>query len=225
MKIPIAAPLFGMALLVLAHFSLVRPWMLTWGASRQEIHSSLPGDQLVPQPVVLSTRAITIHAAANDIWPWLVQIGQGRGGFYSYAWLENLFGCDIHNADRILPGFQSLKVGDGIRLHRDGPPIPVVCIQPGHVLVLAGQIDPRNGQIRSLSEGIQETYFPTSWTFILQELSPTETRLIARYRLACPNSLLYRAGCRFLLEPISFIMERKMLLGIRERVHGLTRRR
>lgn len=89
---------------------LIQPWHVRWGASDAEVMMTLPGDEFLPEPKLLSTRAITINASAAEIWPWLLQLGQGRGGMYSYTWLENLFGANMHNADTILPEFQNLKV-------------------------------------------------------------------------------------------------------------------
>lgn len=90
-----------------------------WGAEAGELTRPLPGDELVPHPKLGYTRAITIEAAPDQVWPWLVQIGQGRGGFYSYDGLENLVGCDIHSVDRVLPEHQDLAVGDIVRSGQD----------------------------------------------------------------------------------------------------------
>src|SRR5690349_9989833 len=89
----------GLTIAVVVYIALVRPWHMRWGATDDEVRRPLPGDELVARPKALATHAITIRAPAAEIWPWLVQFGQGRGGFYSYDWLENLFGCDIHNVD------------------------------------------------------------------------------------------------------------------------------
>ena len=89
---------------------------LRWGATDQEVGDSLPGDDLVPNADMIATRAITIRAAADQVWPWIAQLGQGRGGFYSYDRLENLVGCNIHSSNRILLEWQDIKVGDEIRL-------------------------------------------------------------------------------------------------------------
>jgi hypothetical protein len=89
----------------------LRSWRTKWGATDAEVHRSLPGDELVPHPKWGYAYAITIRASAVDVWPWLVQMGQDRGGMYSYEWLENLVGGDIHNADRIIPELQPLEVG------------------------------------------------------------------------------------------------------------------
>src|SRR5271157_1269454 len=134
------APIVGLAaaaaIAVPVYVFLVRPWHLRWGASKAEVAKFLPGDDLVPKPKLSATHAITIQAPISKVWPWLVQLGQGRGGFYSYDWLENLFGCDIHNADRLLPQYQNLKAGDGIRIHPRMPAIPVVAVEPERVIVL-----------------------------------------------------------------------------------------
>ena len=91
---------------------VTRPRINQWGATDQEHHATWPGDQLVTRPSYSWTNAITIHAPATQVWPWLVQLGQGRGGLYSYDWLENLIGCDVHSSDRILRAFQTpLQVG------------------------------------------------------------------------------------------------------------------
>jgi len=114
----------------------VRPWYLRWGATEAEFEVPLPGDEIIPRPRHRDTHAITVRAPVVDVWPWLVQMGQGRGGFYSYDWLENLIGCDIHNADQIFPDFQSLRVGDSVRLHPKAPPLPVAIVEPCRALVL-----------------------------------------------------------------------------------------
>jgi hypothetical protein len=99
---------------------LIREWYNRWGATDKEVSRSLPGDELVPNPQLVSTRAITINACPEDIWPWLMQLGQQRGGLYSYELLENLARCDMRNADRIIPEFQPLKIGDEVRLGPQG---------------------------------------------------------------------------------------------------------
>ena len=100
---------------------VVRPWHLRWGATDAEVDMTLPCDELVEQPKLNATHAITINAPASKIWPWLVQMGQTRGGFYSYDWLENLVGCHMHNADRIHAEWQELQVGDEVWLHPKAP--------------------------------------------------------------------------------------------------------
>ena len=97
----------------------------------------MPGDELVPDPVLLSTRSVTIDAAPSQVWPWLAQIGQGRGGLYSYDQLENLVGLDIHSADTLLPAQEQLTPGDLVRLGKPGSPcFGVVSVDVGRSMVL-----------------------------------------------------------------------------------------
>ena len=178
-----------------------------WGATNAEVQHSLPGDDLVPHPKGGYTHAITIRASAADVWLWLVQMGQGRGGFYSYEFLQNLVGCQIHNADRIIPGFQHLEVGDSVRLHPKAPPLQVAAIEPGRVIVLYAGEYIQNG---------------STWVFFLDELDEGTMRLIARFRFDCKPSLGNMLGYSFFLEPISCLMQRKMLLGIKQRAEATT---
>lgn len=116
----------------------VRPWHLRWGATDEELETLFPGQQEDPDETVTATHAVTIHAPIQEVWGWLVQIGQDRGGFYSYQWLENLMGCGLRNADRIVPEWQDLQVGDSVRLHPKAAPLPVTHVEPGRALILAG---------------------------------------------------------------------------------------
>ena len=95
------------------------PWYVRWAAYAHEQTASVPGDEIIEQAQTGYTLAVTIDAAASEIWPWLVQMGQGRGGFYTHEWVENLLGADIHNAERIDPALQRLAIGDRIRLTPD----------------------------------------------------------------------------------------------------------
>ncbi len=125
---------------------------LRWGATGEEVRSALPGDQLMDDADLTATRAITIRAPTLDVWPWLAQLGQGRGGFYSYDRLENLVGCDIHSADRIAPQWQSIVLGDEVRLH-PGVALVVAQIEPGQALVLRGGVPIGNAPAPSTSPG------------------------------------------------------------------------
>src|SRR4051794_10385237 len=104
--------------LVAAYATVGRPLMLHWGATCEELHTRLPGDDLVPGRAIQSTRAITVEAPVAAVWPWLAQLGQDRAGFYSYEALENLAGCEIHNADEIHPEWQERARGETVPLHR-----------------------------------------------------------------------------------------------------------
>jgi hypothetical protein len=121
--------------LVAGYLAIGRPLMLHWGANCEEVHKRLPGDETVPGPVVQSTRAVTIDAPVAAVWPWLAQLGQDRGGFYSYENLENLAGCQMHNADEIHPEWQQRRPGDTVYLHpRSG--LRVTRFEPGRILAL-----------------------------------------------------------------------------------------
>jgi len=193
--------------LAAAYILAVRPWHLRWGTAPGEDQNALPGDDLVPNPKWQATHAVTIYAPADKVWPWLAQMGQGRGGFYSYDWLENLAGMDIHNARQILPEYQALQPGDVIPFWK-GAGVSVQSVEPGRSLVLGGSL---------VQGGDQAGNMGGSWTFILQPLDATATRLVVRSRVAgfepeWLSALLYA----LLLEPAHFIMERKMLLTIKE---------
>ena len=189
----------GAALAAYALF--VRPWHLRWGATDEELKMSLPGDELVEHPKLNATHAITINAPVEDVWPWLLQMGQTRGGFYSYAWLENLVGCDMHNADQLVPEWQELKVGDEVWLHPKAPPLKVLAIEPRRAIVLEN-----------------------SWTFFLRPIDAHTTRLIIRgrgeFNPDLKNAFLNFLLWRVVFEPAHFIMERKMMLGIKDRAEA-----
>jgi uncharacterized protein YndB with AHSA1/START domain len=173
----------------------LRPWLLAWGATEDELQKAVPGDELVPDPGNQSTRAITIDATAEKVWPWLAQIGQDRGGFYSYEWLENLAGCRMRNADRIHPEWQEREIGETVFLH-PATGLKVALFEPKRVLALQ------------------------NWgAFVLKPTDDGRTRLIARSR---GQRGLASLAYTLLLEIPHFIMERKMLLGIKERAERAT---
>lgn len=191
------------------YITIVRPWFLRWGATDAEVKLTLPGDDIVPQPwgtvpgrqvrehgghPLNATRAITIDAPASAIWPWLVQIGQGRGGFYSYAWLESLGVPTMAPANSIMDEHQKLRVGDPIHLHAYTPPMPVAVLEEERALVIGD-----------------------SWAFVLRPITKTKTRLVVRNSGAFGPGLLNFIIWRVIFEPINFIMERQMLRGIKMR--------
>ena len=187
---------------------VARPWFLRWGATAAELVKPLPGDNLVPNARASATRAITIQAPPQRVWPWIAQIGQEKGGFYSYAWLENLFGCRITNADRIHPEWQDVKPGDGVRLHPNMKPIPVAAVEKQRALILGGATSP------------DPRIPPVTWAFILEPAPGNATRLLIRWRARPPGSIADTVLNKYMIEPIHFIMERRMMLGIRERAEA-----
>jgi hypothetical protein len=193
------------------YWFVLRPWHLTWGATASEVESAWTGDHLIPHPMGECTHAITIHRPAAAVWPWLAQIGQGRGGFYSYAWLENLLGCRMENADRIMPEHQQLHVGDPILMHPSAPPLTVAILEPGRALVLVAT---------EAQDGLEVV--SGTWAFFLRDLGERAARLVVRTRWTWVPGLLRWIGHRAGLEPAHFVMERRMLLGIKRRAETAT---
>lgn len=131
LNLKVLATALGGAAALATYAFFIRPRHLRWGATAEEVKMPLPGDELLEHPKLNATHAITIDAPVADVWPWLVQVGQNRAGFYSYTWLENLVGCAMHNANQIVPEWQELKVGDEVWLHPKAPPLKVLAIEPG----------------------------------------------------------------------------------------------
>ncbi|MBS2965881.1 hypothetical protein KGA66_22725 [Actinocrinis puniceicyclus] len=205
-----ARPLAGSGLLagaLAAYWSVGRPWHLRWGATAQECAGPLPGDELIADADLLATRAITIHAPADQVWPWIAQLGQGRGGFYSYDLLENLVGCDIHSAARVVPQWQDVAVGDRVMLApRVG--LDVALLDRGRSLVLRGAV-PLGGTAAP---------YDFTWAFVLRGEPGETTRLLVRERYGYT-----RPWAALLVEPaegVSFLMSRGMLRGIRRRAQS-----
>jgi hypothetical protein len=178
---------------------VLRRRILTWGATQAEASARLPGDELLEEADGVATRAITIEAPACAVWPWLAQMGPSpRGGAYTFDWIENLLGLDMHSVDRVLPEFQHPSVGDTfgyganvMRLER---------VEPEHILAWRAQ------------------HGNWVWAFVLDERDGT-TRLISRNRFRLPR-LIDRLGM-LPLEPGSLVMEHRMLRGIKERAERL----
>jgi hypothetical protein len=193
---------------------LLRKLYNRWGVSDLELQQTLPGDDLVPKSMLGYTRAVTIRATPLQIWPWVAQIGQGRGGLYSYDGLENLVGCQIRSSDQILPEHQDPKVGDLIRLGKPGYPcFRIVSLESCRSLVLLSA-DPKTEQSSVYSEGQAKGYSIATWQFFLQPIDKQETRLIVRQRLAYSPDM---AWIWRMTEPVAFVMERKMLRGLKKR--------
>jgi hypothetical protein len=188
----------------LAYPLFFRRWCLTWGARPDEVSRKLPGDELLAVAGIVSTRAITVEAPPAAIWPWLVQMGSGRGGVYTYDWIENLLGLNMHSAREILPQFQDLKTGDELPLGPGRPAMRVAVCDPEHTLTF------------QFADG--------NWVWIFALFAEDgETRLISRNRIAAAGAPPARLFNMLVMEPGSLIMERKMLLGIKQRAEDLAR--
>jgi len=205
----ITALMVILVILAVIGYISIRPRMLRWGTTPTEASHAMAGDELISNTILVSTRAISIDVGPEKVWPWLAQMGQGRGGFYSYDWLENLAGMNIHNSDQIIPELQNIKPGDLIPFWR-GAGVNVVFAEPLHLLVLAGTINKPKGDAAGSDE------VGGTWVFALEEITTEVTRMIVRSRVAKFQPVWLSAFLMFLLEPMHFIMERKMLLCIKE---------
>ena len=189
----------ALAVASILYWRLLRRPILTWGATPEEAEARLPGDELLEDADGVATRAITIDAPASAVWPWIAQMGPSpRGGAYTYDWIENLLGLNMHSVDRMLPEYQQPKVGDGFGYGANEMSFRLV--QPEHVLAT------------------QSADGNWVWTFILEERDG-RTRLISRNRFRLPK-LKDRIGM-IPMEPASLVMERKMLQGIKQRAERL----
>jgi len=177
----------------------VRKPILNWGATAEEASARLPGDELLEVTDGIATRAIDVAAPRDAVWPWIVQIGPSpRGGAYTYDWIENLLGLDMHSTDEVLHEFQHPAIGDTIGY---GPnTMRIERLEPEHVLAW------------------RSTDGNWVWTFVLEERG-SSTRLISRNRFRLPT-LAARVGM-IPMEPASLVMERKMLRGIKQRAERL----
>src|SRR6266568_4626708 len=187
----------AVGLLAASYPLLWRDWCLTWGATPDEVASTLRGDEVLPAAEFVTTRAIAIGADPGQIWPWRVQMGSGRAGSYTYDWLENLFGLDMHSADVILPQFLDLQEGDEVPF--GSVTMRVVALEPERLLA---------------------TWVP-EWNWVrIFRLRPAGgvTRLVMRNRVGYRGaSRAVQLRHRMLTEPGGLVMERKMLRGIKAR--------
>jgi hypothetical protein len=191
-----AAAAAGAALL---YRRFLRQPILTWGATTEEAAARLPGDELLEDADGVATRAITIDAPRSAVWPWIAQMGPSpRGGAYTYDWIENLLGLNMHSADTVLPEYQHPQVGDGFGYGTNKMTFKMV--ESDHVLAT------------------QSADGNWVWTFVLEE-QEGRTRLISRNRFRLPT-MKDRIGM-IPMEAGSLVMERKMLLGIKQRAERL----
>jgi hypothetical protein len=181
------------------YWKLLRQPIMTWGATDEEAGARLPGDALLEDADGVATRAITIDAPASAVWPWIAQMGPSpRGGAYTYDWIENLLGLNMHSADTVLADYQHPQVGEGFGYGANKMSYRIV--EPEHVLAT------------------QSADGNWVWSFILDE-QDGRTRLISRNRFRL-SRLRDKLGM-IPMEPGSLVMERKMLRGIKRRAEKL----
>ncbi len=198
--------LAGLGVLAIVLIFALLPWMDRYGAMDEEINASYPGDELVPDPRITYTRAVSIAATPEEIYPWIAQLGADKGGMYSYTWLEALIQCPQTNADRIHEEWQGLEVGDKVLMCPDEnmpPAYLVAMIEENQTIVLGHK---------------EKDDWVEVWQFNLVSQDDGTTRLVIRSRSAA-EGWFWDA-----IRPGEFIMMRRMMLGIKERAEGMAAR-
>jgi proline iminopeptidase len=205
------------ATIVLAPF--LRPRYSRWNATDLEITERMPGDEYVPESKSLLTIAVTVDAAPEKVWPWLAQLGCGRGGWYSYDLLDN---GGVPSAERIIPEYQALAVGDTVAAVPGGSmSFPVSIVEPNRLLVLGGTLNTGTGQSVGPGDPLPDEYFGGSQIYRLLPTGNGKTRLIFRNRMTWNNSRMLNFVYRGMVEPITFNMGRKMLLNLKRRAEAM----
>jgi len=184
---------------LVAFFQFVyRPWQRTWGATEEEVLRAMPGDEIVTDPTFNATRAVEIDARPEEIWPWIVQIGYRKAGFYSHDWLDN---DRIPSAEEIIPEFQNLRVGDTIPLSRSAA-ARVEVLEPNEFMLLVVEDESAEHQT-------------WTWAWGLYPDGPSATRLVTRLRVDLDSRL-----SNLYLDAFEIVMMSKCLLGIKRRVEA-----
>jgi hypothetical protein len=184
-----------------------------WGLDTETAARALPGDALIAEPGWSWTHGVEIEASAATVWPWVAQIGATRGGFYSYQWLENLTGCELRNAEVVHPDWE-VRRGDDLVLHPSMPPLHVVEVERGQHFVAHAPAD-------AAARAAGKPWASASWLFLVEPLGPERCRFISRFRCAGSDDLATRLSLGpALMEPVGFAMDRRMLLGVKERAEA-----
>lgn len=184
-------------------FRLYRPWQLRWGATPEEVGRGMPGDEVVPAPTFNATRAVTVEATPEAIWPWIVQIGFGRAGWYTYDLLDNM---GRRSAEELIPELQHIEVGD---------------------LVPMGPGEDAGMRVKEIETGRWIVWWDknhlTTWTWLLDPMPTGGTRLVTRVRSRSSWRHPTTAVWLLLFEVADFPLMRKCLLGIKRRAETLER--
>lgn len=215
----IAAILAAAALIVLLiYLFFLRPWQMNWGATQTEVHATLPGDKLVPEPKLAYTRAITIAAPVDEVWQWVVQMGYKRAGFYNHDIIMRLMGQADYvdgwrSSRRIVPELQELKEGDTISIH-SGAHFTVRSVEPQKMVLLLARVNVSTNAYFELTDPLPKEYLNNSWLITMEPLDPETTRLISRQRYDFRGSF---GTMLYFIEPGAFLQESAMLQGIKQR--------
>lgn len=192
-----------------AYARWARPWMATWGATDAEVDTHRLADDLVMPGLTTTTRAITIDAPAREVWKWLVQIGEDQAGFYSYSWLERLVRTDMHNADEVHEAWQHRDRGDtvwlGQRWGELGRQVAAVCDREAALVMMSPP------EFAKVERGERAS---GTWGFFLEPIDDSHTRLVARSSGGAVGTAFF--------DLVHFVMEQKMLRGIKDRAEGAT---
>jgi hypothetical protein len=209
----------GLVVLAFLFFLVVRPWYLRWGATAAEARQAMPGDELVPEPRLATTRAVIIHAPREEVWSWLAQVGYGRAGWYNHDWINRLLGAANYyeghrSANRILPQFQDLKAGDTVYMG-EGFGWEVRTLEPQRLLVFLARMDFVTGKPFALSDPRPAKYLNSSQVILLEPMDGRTTWMIVRDRMDFALGGLTWLG--YLLEPGYFIQESAFMRGVKRR--------
>ncbi len=175
-------------------YVVYRPWAVNWGATDEEIARAMPGDGLLSDPTFNATRAVTVNASPAEIWPWIVQMGYKRAGFYSYDRLDN---DGVPSADHLIPEYQQLEIGDSLPLSE-------------HAFVRVTGLEPDSSMLWEYQGDDTTTVFTWAWGLFPQ--ADQQTRLVSRLRWRAPG---FRS--RLMLDLFEIVMMRKCMLGIKRR--------
>lgn len=204
----VAEGIEGVAIITAAFFTpFMRGQRGYWGLDEAAAAREYPGDELILEPRWGWTHGVEIEAPPEAIWPWVAQLGADRAGFYSYAWIAEMTGCRMRNAERVHPEW-ALRPGAKLYLHPEIPPLPVVAVAPRRFIVACAHSE--------------DPQIETSWLFFLEPLDGgTRARLVSRFRCACSEDVVAQlAYGPAVIEPIGFALDRRMLLGVKERVEA-----
>lgn len=194
--------LLGLYLAALAGYFAVRPQIMSWGATPAETRRPMAGDEYIPSGAVVSTRGLTIHAPIEIVWEWMAGLGQERGGFYSYTFLENLFGARMVNAAE-RPMGEPIRLGSRFSYYGEGP-------------------QGTYGTVDAFRPG--QTFSVHGWTFYLDALDAGTTRLVVRYPFVTGDSLVGKIGYYLMFEQAHYVMESGMMLGLKSRAEQTAER-
>jgi hypothetical protein len=210
-----------LVVVLVVYMALLRPRSHRWGLTDGEVGRSLPGDDLVPTPKVAYTQAITIEAPPEEVWPWLVQIGYGRAGWYTYDLFYSLTGSGSfydgdRSAERIIPELQDLAIGDTIELAK-GMSFEVVTLEQDRLLVLLARVGWETGESFELSETMPDNYINMSWVYLLEDVGENASRLTVRWQGDYSPGLGNALALGIPTEAGALIMQPKLLKGIKAR--------